>query len=374
MSMQRVSFECEVITPMFLGGANQQAELRAPSIKGAMRWWFRAMMGESNIHHLLDSESAIFGDTKKSAAVALRIDGESSTESDVQNYYELKWEFNRSSRRLIGKREGSKTINHSGIGYMLYAALKREFIPVGKKFTLSMSFQDVTKLNDVVKCFWLLIFLGGLGMRSRRGAGNLACLGVDSALARNELDFVFDGTSATDMQQFLQRQLSSIIGSSSTSRYSSLKNSNVYIFDKHFTSWIDALNNMGKLYENHRYGLRRSPIVSFPSDGANFGFPVGHAGNPPTRIIGEPSSGEKIERRASPLIFKVWRNSGGTHYFGGIIHLQGALTPTGNLLQQQKLRNEWSNGPSSPAIVAANPGVVNGFLSSIARSCLTFRI
>jgi CRISPR/Cas system CMR-associated protein Cmr1 (group 7 of RAMP superfamily) len=275
---------------------------------------------------------------------------------------------------LIGKKVGSKTIDHSGIGYLLYAALRREFIPVGRKFTLSMSFRDVTKFNDVVKCLWLLFFLGGLGMRGRRGGGNLASLGVDSSLAGKQLNFVFDGTSPGDLQQFLQGHLSLITGSSSTSSYSSLKNSNVYILNKHFTSWIDALNEIGKLYENHRYGLRRSPIVSFPSDGANFGFPVGHSGNPPTRIIGEPSSGEKIERRASPLIFKVWRNSKGTSYFGGIIHLQGALTPTGNLLQQQKLRNQWSNGPSSPAIVAANPGVVNGFLSSIAPSCLTFRI
>lgn len=39
---------CEIITPMFLGGADNspdaEPELRPPSIRGAMRWWFRTYL------------------------------------------------------------------------------------------------------------------------------------------------------------------------------------------------------------------------------------------------------------------------------------------------------------------------------------------
>ncbi|MGH8508705.1 MAG: type III-B CRISPR module RAMP protein Cmr1, partial [Gammaproteobacteria bacterium] len=36
---------CRIVTPMFLGGANPDncAELRPPSIKGALRFWWRAL-------------------------------------------------------------------------------------------------------------------------------------------------------------------------------------------------------------------------------------------------------------------------------------------------------------------------------------------
>ena len=58
-----VTFECETITPMFLRGADGRTpELRAPSIKGAMRYWWRAINGHLAPNELLAMESAIFGD------------------------------------------------------------------------------------------------------------------------------------------------------------------------------------------------------------------------------------------------------------------------------------------------------------------------
>ena len=42
-NMDSVEFDLEVVTPMFLGGANvNDAELRIPSIKGMLRFWWRA--------------------------------------------------------------------------------------------------------------------------------------------------------------------------------------------------------------------------------------------------------------------------------------------------------------------------------------------
>lgn len=43
--MQILEAEYEIVTPMFIGGAAQheQPELRPPSIKGALRFWWRAL-------------------------------------------------------------------------------------------------------------------------------------------------------------------------------------------------------------------------------------------------------------------------------------------------------------------------------------------
>ncbi len=44
--MDKLVVTLKTVTPLFLGGANPNdtAELRAPSIKGALRFWYRAMV------------------------------------------------------------------------------------------------------------------------------------------------------------------------------------------------------------------------------------------------------------------------------------------------------------------------------------------
>jgi CRISPR type III-B/RAMP module RAMP protein Cmr1 len=49
-------YSFEIITPCFCAGADpSQAEIRAPSIRGQLRWWFRALGGSAS------DEAAVFG-------------------------------------------------------------------------------------------------------------------------------------------------------------------------------------------------------------------------------------------------------------------------------------------------------------------------
>ena len=66
--MHTITFTCETITPMFLSGANQDVpELRPPSIKGALRFWWRAMNGDKP--NMRDLETEIFGGAGDNKAV-----------------------------------------------------------------------------------------------------------------------------------------------------------------------------------------------------------------------------------------------------------------------------------------------------------------
>ena len=50
-------YDVEVVTPMFLSGADQQkVEIRAASIKGQLRWWWRAMNGHLSLEELKKQE------------------------------------------------------------------------------------------------------------------------------------------------------------------------------------------------------------------------------------------------------------------------------------------------------------------------------
>ena len=70
--MTRQTYNLELITPCFCAGADPaNAEIRAPSIRGQLRWWFRVLGGSAS------DEAAIFGsvagDDGRASAVRLTI-------------------------------------------------------------------------------------------------------------------------------------------------------------------------------------------------------------------------------------------------------------------------------------------------------------
>ncbi len=72
--MHTITFTCETITPMFLSGADGTTpELRAPSIKGALRFWWRAMNGHLSLSELKKQEGEIFGDNNNRSKFTLFI-------------------------------------------------------------------------------------------------------------------------------------------------------------------------------------------------------------------------------------------------------------------------------------------------------------
>ncbi|MEI6315153.1 MAG: type III-B CRISPR module RAMP protein Cmr1 [Syntrophus sp. (in: bacteria)] len=158
--MEEVVFEIEAVTPMFLGGAdieNGVPEFRAASIKGLLRYWYRAIYPKS----LPTDEVRIFGST------------------DGRSPFRLKTE-------LIEPKFGEKGDSWEGtsIAYLGYGLLKirekktwtqRKYFHTGSKFRISFRFDTSFPQNDkifVLRAFWALSMLGGLGSRSRRGFGS----------------------------------------------------------------------------------------------------------------------------------------------------------------------------------------------------------
>ncbi|GAB4407644.1 MAG: hypothetical protein OHK0053_34270 [Microscillaceae bacterium] len=87
--MKNIIFTCETITPMFLSGADGQIpELRPPSIKGALRFWWRAMNGHLDLKTLKEQESLIFGGTDGESGgrskVIVRVKNHNETEETLQ--------------------------------------------------------------------------------------------------------------------------------------------------------------------------------------------------------------------------------------------------------------------------------------------------
>lgn len=148
--MEKLIFNCEVITPMFLAGADGVTpELRPASIKGALRFWWRALNGELNLDKLKEREGDIFGDTKRRSSILIKIDRT----------------LHKVSKDFLLPHKVDKFRSEVGCFPVSDETFNVTLSIVNNKSGLS--------LNQIKSLFMLTCVLGGFGKRSRRGSGSV---------------------------------------------------------------------------------------------------------------------------------------------------------------------------------------------------------
>lgn len=228
--IEKREYECEVVTPLFLGGADpQKAELRAPPIKAAMRFWWRALYGEDNINQMLKKESEIFGSTdqKSNIKISIEKDGIKPVLKDLPS----------GTKVMVTSKQ--KTFPISIIEYLAFGLFDpkqhqgkylRQHIEPGASFKVVVACPKniVEEVNNV---FNTMICYGGFGSRSRNGFGSLR--------SANILIPPIDRKS--QMKTF-----------SAFSKEAKLFNK----FGKH-NRWEEALSEIGLAYRNARLSLEK---------------------------------------------------------------------------------------------------------------------
>ena len=181
--MRKITATFRIVTPMFIAGADQQcAELRAPSFKGALRWWYRALYPQADPHE----EFHIFGGTDKNegqACFLLRLPkrGQQLLDGAIKD---RRWEFSKVAYLGYGVIDRRPTGNTKSNGDPEKKPMTiRPYLREGSRFSLEILFKprraDVSeedyraRCHKVKKALWALIMMGGLGARSRKGFGSL---------------------------------------------------------------------------------------------------------------------------------------------------------------------------------------------------------
>lgn len=173
----------KTVTPLFLGGAGptERAEFRAPSIKGALRFWYRATDPDYRSH-----EGRIFGSTDTGqAAFSIRI-----APRDIRRGAKGDDRWNNKKTAYLG----FGLINRVGGKFVTV----REYIQSKSTFDLSLSFGKMTNGRDRTKieqALWALTSFGGLGARSRKGFGSLEVLEIKGHVD-SSLIWTFDNSNA----------------------------------------------------------------------------------------------------------------------------------------------------------------------------------
>lgn len=360
--MSPLVVELETVTPLFLGGAdpkNGPPELRVPSIRGALRYWLRALLGgameDSDLTLLKTAEDAVFGSTEAGASAIIL--GVQHNDLRVQTY-----------RKRRAHRDQQGHYKPEGMDYLFWSLGEigseehgnwqpgRQYVEPGTRVLLKMKprlgIEDAEdRLRQAGAALWLLVQLGGLGARSRRGAGSLIARQVSGG--QDLLEFG-PASSASELQAQLKNGLTKAHALIPRSVHSSRPSSFDVLARDLCRCWViagrqpwksyrDALDGIGaQMIEFRGYRLpdhdtvrdwmeqaKTPPTV----ERAAFGLPL------PFRYSkGGPSDvvqGKEHDRRSSPLWLHVTKLSNG-QYIGVATLFKSAFLAPGEPIQLQR--------------------------------------
>ena len=354
--MEEIIFELETVTPLFIAGADQRnienEGLRAPSLRGLLRWWFRALAGNytgNDIMSLKRAEDEIFGSTTSKSKMSLITSGENEP---IQITRECRsW--------------NEATVWSNWVDYFFFSCLDKRkdrrknrikvkskpFYPETSKFKIIM-FGEESKLRIYLSSFWALVYLGGIGFRARRGGG---CLKIRSVKGDTfGLNFVCKDPD--QLEQFLKNNIKTclkLIGELFEHKHANLSLLPEYAVLNHLHSalfikriggrdWKSALDEIGRWYIGEKRG--RKFTGGFRMRLADYGFSheikdANRNGNLKSNKERRPYLGlpvtyatykatlkeGKFERRASQLFFGVYEING--NYIPRILIFRSKFLP-----------------------------------------------
>lgn len=369
----------KLLTPMFGGGAvTKQADedliIRSSSIRGHLRFWWRATRGFAlgSLEEMRRRENEIFGSTDQPAALKIRV--EILNPGRPESPY--KW--------VNGKANSAPNIAPAYLSFPLQpdqhtkAGSPLSTLLVGVRFKVTYSYSNAHK-EDVHRALWAWEIFGGIGARTRRGFG--AIQNDDSI------------RSITQVASELDNQVPLVASPlSGVSRIEGPSGHHLAFTKEHGTphaAW-EALAKCYKEFRQDRPGTGRSrwpepdcirnitgtwSSEHAPKTEAKDHFPRAFLGlpiitkfkgdSPSAGKKGEPQvtalepadiDGEKIDRRASPLIFRVIETSRGK--FVGLACLLRPLSlPPGGLklVDNKDKKVLWQSGPFSHQMITSIP-------------------
>jgi len=185
-SPELLEYDISLITPLFGGGViagevDPTMPIRASSVRGHLRFWWRATRGAkyATVQELKEKEGEIWGTTEKPSKVNIEIKNGLCSQKACAQYiqkpeggYRLEWNppFNSQNNPLPyvifpfqGKAGRDEIVEEPAA------------IITSLKFTIRIIFKDKTQLDEIKSAIWAWVNFGGIGARTRRGCGSLYC-------------------------------------------------------------------------------------------------------------------------------------------------------------------------------------------------------
>jgi len=377
--MAELKLTLETVTPLFLGGADQQPELRPTAFRGALRFWLRALLGAhigDDLKRLHEEENKVFGSTGGASPIAIRVWGTPT----VDDQFKLKNE--------------SRGVQYLYFSMQPWKGEPRYPFAVREQFSLKLWTRAGVSENLAFKqacaALWLLVHLGGVGGRSRRGAGNLRVVSVDAGVWPEDLPrLMCNKESVQGYLDFLQTGLKQLreathlpAGQQAPFDFDVLHSqrcrlSVVEPAQRNWSLVLDGMGNAMKRFRSHKnegaddYAAIRAAQpkgAQLSQVGrAGFGLPIVFY----SRSTGPLGTLEPAEqsRRASPLLIKVTLlpKMGEDNHLLQLLLFNNKVLPKGEGIVLDKGDDDVAKGP------APNTDMVIDFLQALSSTYKPFK-
>ncbi len=188
--MPWITLRLRVTTPLFNG--DDDVPLRVSSLRGAMRYWFRALAGSRvgpDIRVLRRLENTVFGSTEDPAPVRMRLTGLPTVRRNPHPSF-----LDKQEEPGIGYLMGQGLGSFTGGGYRI---LRPYVPPENSQFALELALPntdgdrsersgdeqsphpDESVVALTLASLWMVCAYGGVGARVRRGFGGLSIIKVE---------------------------------------------------------------------------------------------------------------------------------------------------------------------------------------------------
>lgn len=189
--MEITVLKCKTITPMFSRGLIPKGqsypfELRPQSIKGVLRFWFRALapflIETTDISKLKELEGEIFGSTERKAPFALSVEIKRSNfgnAKDLTKERPYKYAFNYCLYGVAGQG----------------GSFPYRYLDANSDFNIILKFRkNVPKplMKLIFSLFEIISYYSGFGAKTRKGFGCFSIENIDELLADNNLPSIED--------------------------------------------------------------------------------------------------------------------------------------------------------------------------------------
>lgn len=256
--MHSETFEIELITPMFLHGADGVTpELRPPSFKGVLRFWWRAVK-VLPISDLQRQEAQLFGSSGEIATNS----GKSPLAIRIQNS-NLKWSKH-------------KPVPHKNF--------KLKAFDPNQNFKLKIIFQNnliSNQVQEIISSVKIMVYLGGIGQRARRGLGSIGFLKIEDIQhnsANNPLEIICEQLQNINSNYSLEENKKIVFNGEDTPSYPWIKSIEL---GAPSDSWQNVVLKISKAAHNYNSQFTGNAIG---------------------------------QRFASPIYVSVWKSSFGQYY------------------------------------------------------------
>lgn len=180
----------KLITPLFGGGVSPRENdvsklIRETSIRGQLRFWWRAMRGNGDLRKMKESEDASFGSADQNI-------GQSKILLSVKVNENHKIDNEGNSEQIFETKTRTVKTRDKDWSKLAYAAFplqpdegKQFYVRDDIEFTLSLSFPK-SESAGIEDMLWAWETFGGIGGRIRRGFGAIQLLQINDEIEQEQ--------------------------------------------------------------------------------------------------------------------------------------------------------------------------------------------